>query len=34
VPGGMGVVDSEVINICLISKWLWKLESSDGLWQR
>jgi hypothetical protein len=32
--GGMGVVDLEVMNICLFSKWLWKLESSDGLLQR
>jgi hypothetical protein len=24
----------EVMNICLISKWLWKLENSDGIWQK
>jgi hypothetical protein len=27
------VVDLAVINKCLLSKSLWKLETSDGLWQ-
>jgi hypothetical protein len=31
---GLGVVDLEVPNICLLSKWLWKLENSDGPWQK
>jgi hypothetical protein len=22
------------MNISLLTKWLWKLESSDGLWQK
>jgi hypothetical protein len=22
------------MNISLIAKWIWKLETSDGLWQR
>jgi hypothetical protein len=30
--GGLGVVDLEVMNICLISKWFWKIENSDGIW--
>ena len=30
---GLGVMDLEVMNKCLLSKWLWKLETSDGMWQ-
>ena len=31
--GGLGVVDLKVMNICLLSKWLWKLENGEGIWQ-
>jgi hypothetical protein len=31
--GGLGVTDLVTLNKCLLSKWLWKLENSDGLWQ-
>lgn len=31
--GGLGVVDLKVMNICLLSTWLWKLENEEGLWQ-
>jgi hypothetical protein len=30
---GLGVVDLRVMNFCLMCKWLWKLETTDGLWQ-
>lgn len=29
--GGLGVLDLRVTNICLLAKWLWNLEFSDGL---
>jgi hypothetical protein len=29
--GGLGVLDLRVMNICLLAKWLWNLEFSDGL---
>jgi hypothetical protein len=32
--GGLGVVDLRVMNFCLLCKWLWKLETTDGLWQQ
>ncbi|KAG8086542.1 hypothetical protein GUJ93_ZPchr0010g7976 [Zizania palustris] len=32
--GGMGVLDLECMNIALLGKWLWKLETEDGIWQR
>ena len=32
--GGLGVLDLEVMNIALLSKWLWKLFNEDGLWQQ
>jgi hypothetical protein len=31
--GGLRVLDFEVFNECLLSKWLWKLENSEGMWQ-
>jgi hypothetical protein len=31
--GGLGVTDIVNLNKCLLTKWLWKLENSDGLWQ-
>ena len=32
--GGLGILDLELMNISLISKWLWKLFNEDGLWQQ
>ncbi|WVZ49806.1 hypothetical protein U9M48_001132 [Paspalum notatum var. saurae] len=31
--GGLGVIDLEVQNKCLMSKWLFKLANEDGIWQ-
>jgi hypothetical protein len=31
--GGLGVIDLEKMNIGLLAKWIWKLETSDGIWQ-
>ena len=31
--GGLGIVNLEVHNICLLSKWLFKLLNEDGTWQ-
>jgi hypothetical protein len=31
--GGLGVLDLDVMNISLLTKWLWKLESENGIWQ-
>lgn len=33
--GGMGILDLETRNHCLLSKWLFKLfnEEEEGLWQ-
>jgi len=31
--GGLGVKDIFKMNISLLSKWWWKLEKEDGLWQ-
>ena len=31
--GGLGILDLEVQNKCLLSKWLFKLFNEDGLWQ-
>lgn len=30
---GLVIVDSHVMNIFLLSKWIWKLETGDGIWQ-
>ena len=32
--GGLGILDLEIMNIALLSKWLWKLFNEKGLWQR
>jgi len=32
--GGLGVLDLNSMNKCLLSKWIWKIENSDGLWQK
>ena len=31
--GGLGVLDLELMNISLLSKWLWKLFNEQGPWQ-
>jgi len=31
--GGLGIKDIRKMNISLLSKWWWKLETEDGLWQ-
>ena len=31
--GGLGVKDLGCMNIALLCKWLWRLETSDGMWQ-
>jgi hypothetical protein len=31
--GGLGIINLEVQNICLLSKWLFKLIHEDGVWQ-
>ena len=31
--GGLGIQNLEIQNICLLSKWLFKLHNEDGLWQ-
>jgi hypothetical protein len=31
--GGLGVLNLDVMNIALLSKWLWKLFNGSGLWQ-
>jgi hypothetical protein len=31
--GGLGVKDLRKMNISLLCKWWWKLESGEGLWQ-
>lgn len=32
--GGLGITDLEIMNFCLLCKWIWKLENSSGLWQK
>ena len=32
--GGMGIIDLDVQNVCLLSKWLYKLINEDGVWQQ
>lgn len=32
--GGLGVANLAIKNICLLSKWLYKLLNEDGMWQR
>jgi hypothetical protein len=31
--GGMEVANLAIKNICLLSKWLYKLLNEDGMWQ-
>jgi hypothetical protein len=31
--GGLGVQDLRKINISLLCKWWWKIETGEGLWQ-
>lgn len=31
--GGLGIEDPEVKNKCLLSKWLFKLLTEEGVWQ-
>jgi hypothetical protein len=31
--GGLGILNLRRMNISLLTKWLWKLEKEDGLWQ-
>lgn len=32
--GGLGIKDLHKQNISLLTKWWWKLETKDGLWQQ
>jgi hypothetical protein len=32
--GGMGIIDLDDQNKCLLSKWIVKLLDEDGLWQQ
>ena len=32
--GGLGVLDLNCMNTSLLAKWIWRLESSEGLWQQ
>jgi hypothetical protein len=32
--GGMGIIDLDIQNKCLLSKWIIKLINEDGLWQQ
>ena len=32
--GGLGVLDLEVQNKCMLSKWIFKLFNEDGMWQQ
>jgi hypothetical protein len=31
--GGLGIKDIEKMNLSLLCKWWWKLDSGKGLWQ-
>jgi hypothetical protein len=31
--GGMGIIDLDIQNKCLLSKWVFKLLNEDGIWQ-
>jgi hypothetical protein len=31
--GGLGIIDLEVQNICLLSKWIVNLLNTEGTWQ-
>jgi hypothetical protein len=32
--GGLGILDLEAQNKCLLSKWLLKIFNEDGMWQK
>lgn len=32
--GGLGIKDIRKMNVSLMTKWWWKLEREDGLWQK
>jgi hypothetical protein len=32
--GGLGVLNLEFMNDSLLSKWIWNIENSKGLWQK
>ena len=32
--GGFGVLNLDVHNMCLLSKWLFRLLNGDGVWQQ
>jgi hypothetical protein len=34
VRGGMGIIDLDIQNKCLLSKWVFKLLNEDGVWQQ
>jgi hypothetical protein len=31
---GLGVLNLENMNDALLTKWLWNIENSNGLWQK
>lgn len=31
--GGLGILDLDTVNIALLGKWLWRLETEEGSWQ-
>jgi hypothetical protein len=31
--GGLGIVDLDIQNKCLLGKWIFKLMNGEGLWQ-
>jgi hypothetical protein len=31
--GGLGILDLDEQNKCLLSKWIFKLANEDGVWQ-
>ena len=32
--GGLGILNLEYMNDALLTKWLWNIENSNGLWQK
>jgi hypothetical protein len=32
--GGLGVINLATKNICLLSKWFYKIFNDDGIWQQ
>jgi hypothetical protein len=32
--GGLGILDLDIMNIALLSKWFWKLVNTTGIWQQ